>query len=651
VVVTGARRRLARGGRDETVASSVIDGETLAKPGQSVAEAMRWQPGVQITGGGSSFDLSTALVRGATSAQLPVYVAGVRVNDDVGGTADLSSLPTWMVRRVEIYRGNAPIDADRMGIAGAVFLEPRMPRGGELGAAVGAGSFGYRSLRLVGAAGDERASTLVAAQHEAADNDYPYTDDRGSRFTPDDDRTVRRPNADATATSVWAISRLRQGRTSWTAIASTFQREQGAPGLLLTPALAARSQQRRELGAVRGEVPCGEGCSLVIATSALVSSARLSDPRRELGLGSSALAVDASRVEPSARLRLAPLGPVRLSLAADVARERVQRAAPGGLRDGARRDMARGAAQASVEPLDAWLLSAVASVEHYATAAEAPLTGAGAAASAASTPVGLRLSTRVGDDALSLLANAGRYARVPTLGELYGVSSIVRGNPQLSSESGLTADVGARASRALATGARASTLEADVFAFARSVDDLVAYRQASLQTVKPYNVGRAAVRGLEAAVASTLLGRLRVEQSVSLLDARDVTPGRATLAEQLPFRSRLVSSTRAAGLIGALGPLSRVEVGAQLGYQASRYADDAGLTVIPHQYTLDADLQASLELGAGVASPGSHAAPSPRATARLRGSNLTSAARFDTLGYPLPPRQIFLQLEITYGAR
>src|SRR5204863_9402810 len=51
------------------------------------------------------------------------------------------------------------------------------------------------------------------------------------------------------------------------------------------------------------------------------------------------------------------------------------------------------------------------------------------------------LSRRLGE-AVELRANVGQYVRAPTLGELYGVSAVVRGNPTLAAESGETVDAG-----------------------------------------------------------------------------------------------------------------------------------------------------------------------------------------------------------------
>src|SRR5512142_2823709 len=130
VLVPGtAVERSASG--DVSAASTVLRREDLDSPGITAAAALTRVPGVQVQQTGSSSDLATASIRGTTSAQTPVYLAGIRLNDDLSGTADLSTVPVWMLDRVEIYRGNAPANAELLGIGGAVLFEPRYPRGNE----------------------------------------------------------------------------------------------------------------------------------------------------------------------------------------------------------------------------------------------------------------------------------------------------------------------------------------------------------------------------------------------------------------------------------------------------------------------------------------------------------------------------------------
>ena len=233
---------------DSSVAGSVVDEKRLAAAGARTVELLREQPGVAVTDTGGYGALATATIRGATSAQTPVYLGGIRLNDDVGGTADLSLTPPWLLRRIEIYRGNAPLRADRLGIGGAIFLEPRVPRRTEAGAGMLSGSFGATGGWAFGGTGDSRAASLVGVRWERAQNDYDYKDDRGTALDPSDDRVLRRTNADAETLDVWALGHAWVDRsTQIDGLVNVVAREQGVPGIGLLPTLAVRSRDRKSV--------------------------------------------------------------------------------------------------------------------------------------------------------------------------------------------------------------------------------------------------------------------------------------------------------------------------------------------------------------------------------------------------------------------
>jgi hypothetical protein len=77
--------------------------ESESKPAEqpAVHEVVRTQSGIEVTESGGVGAPSTAAIRGATAASTPVYLGGVRLNDDVGGTADLSMVSLWFIDHVE----------------------------------------------------------------------------------------------------------------------------------------------------------------------------------------------------------------------------------------------------------------------------------------------------------------------------------------------------------------------------------------------------------------------------------------------------------------------------------------------------------------------------------------------------------------------
>ncbi len=174
VLVSGAPRNKTRASpKDISAASTVVSKGELEAAGMTAAAVLARVPGVQVARTGTSADFASAALRGASSAQAPVYLAGIRLNDDVTGTADLSTIPLWMIDRAEVFRGNAPEQSDQLGLGGAVFFEPSVPKENRLGAGVGAGSFGEFSLWTRAAVSGESASALFGIRRDRAENNFP----------------------------------------------------------------------------------------------------------------------------------------------------------------------------------------------------------------------------------------------------------------------------------------------------------------------------------------------------------------------------------------------------------------------------------------------------------------------------------------------
>lgn len=637
VTVRGARLRAPVSPRDPTAASTVIANESLQSPGASSADVIARVPGVQISRTGAASDLATASVRGATSAQTPVYLAGILINDDLAGTADLSTVPLWMLDRVEVFRGHAPGFADRLGVGGAIFFVPRLPRRTRVGAGQSVGSFGALSSWLAGEIRAPHASSLVALRRSSADNDYTFVDDAGTRFDTSDDGEVRRENADFTAHDAWAVGRYELGPGSdVTLVLNAFDREQGVTGLSVIPARKARAQVRRMLGGMSARVPCarsefGEAdgpCKLSLSSAVVSARSQLDDPLGELSLGASLVANDAVRFTQRAGVehRIGDLHQVGVHASQASERLRVEPSGGSGLR--ATRDTTRLAATGTAFLVPSIALHGIASVACHSTSGPE-----GADTCGVIEPTG-RLGSRFRVlPWLSLFANAGRYVRPPTLGELHGTSPIVRGNPELRPEEGVSVDAGLRASRRGDT-SDALAGYAEVFVFSRWVDDLIAFQRSSFGVVRPFNVGSARVAGLEAASGAIWLDHLRHELGVTLLDPRDTSDDRVVHNDILPFRSRLVVSQRlevfAAPALPALR-LHRAALAASVSHRSSRFADPAGLVVIDDHTTVDFDFSGELlDRAVGI---------------RLAVRNAFDQAQFDTVGYPLPGRSYHASVE------
>jgi iron complex outermembrane receptor protein len=231
----------------------------------------------------------------------------------------------------------------------------------------------------------------------------------------------------------------------------------------------------------------------------------------------------------------------------------------------------------------------------------------------------------------SAFAGVGRYVRVPTLAELYGTSVVVRGNPRLESETGVTFDAGTRFTHRL--DGEVAPLFAALAAYTRQSKELVSFVRTAQGYVVPVNVGETRITGLELEAGAGFLRHFSADGALTALDARDRTPGLLRKNDILPYRPRL---TTAAGVRVTSGPTGyrfaeKLTLGTRFLYWASSYADFAGLAVIPEQHTLDLD--------------GSMSALEGALTLRARVVNVLDSARFDVVGFPLPGRSVFVSLE------
>lgn len=636
ITVSGQAPLLPSSGRAPTAASTVVLGERLHSAGASSADILQSVVGVQVRRTGTASAPATATIRGSDSWQTPIYLAGIRINDDVSGVADLSTVPLWMVQRVEVFRGNAPFTAERIGLSGAVFFSPRVPTETRVGASAGIGSYGAHEGWLMGETGKRgEASALVGVRHFRALNDYGFWNDHGRRFDRAD-TYERRINADVTDDEAWSIARIPTRLGQATLFMNAFDREQGVSGVATTQARSARAHQRRLLSglATTSECRLSTSCSFETRTSIALENTNLSDPLWELrSLRSQQLHNAGQRLAQSATLALEPLTPWQLGINGGYIEEALQLDRMGNTPRRGRRFEANFGLDSRVQVSEAWLVYAMAQARCIDTRGDWVRFDAWTRhdeRSCGGLPEARVGSSYALSDSLSLLSNLSRTVRLPTLGELYGTGPSVDGNPALTTEHSLNLDVGVRGQWSLGPG----SIALDAFGFSRWSSDLVRYQRTSLNAFSPYNVGRARITGLESALATRWFGHWESETSLTLMDPKETTPsGRDTTPNDvLPLSSRMVLS-QWLGFFSAWSAIGaqRVGVGARYFYTSSRYADPAGLVVLPEQSLWDAEFSV-------------HWAK-PELIARLAVDNLLDRRAQDLIGMPLPGRSFSAALE------
>jgi vitamin B12 transporter len=137
VTATRAERPIA----ETLVDISVIDSQEIARAGAtSLPELLRASAGIEITQNGGAGALSGVFLRGTKNAQALVLIDGIRIENPMGGGANLEYLPLAMIDRIEIVRGPASALYGSGAIGGVIQIFTRAGDQPAVHALAGAGS-------------------------------------------------------------------------------------------------------------------------------------------------------------------------------------------------------------------------------------------------------------------------------------------------------------------------------------------------------------------------------------------------------------------------------------------------------------------------------------------------------------------------------
>lgn len=638
VTVRGVRAGgfVARARVDDAV-REVTDAASLIEP----------LPGVHVRRLGGEESFATLSIRGSSSSQVAIVLAGVPLTGGADPSLDLSSLPLWPGAGVRVYRTFAPAVLGAGSLGGTLVVDaPSALRGDRYDAWIAGGSFGALHLRI----GDTRAvgerlrvASAVAASR--SDGAFSYLDPQASRGGSDVHR-VRENAGHAAASGIVSLAlpfdwdANTSGQLTVTSLVQS--RRQQLPGTILVPTRYAQLSTNRELGVV--------------------------ELSRQRGLGAQFLRLWARREELSTRddsrdvaSTLAPLSSV-------------DRVVAGGGAVGAR---ARARGLAIETRVDA-------TGERYAPG---PWLGADAPTGASRGSAGLggdvvwpfvdratlfgsgRIDAwnDAGESAdrdllptfngggelrlgpITLAAHGGRIARPASFLERFGNRGAVLGNSALRPESAWASDLGVH------TNARFGPLRVvgDLAGFATWADDLIVFvQQGAYGRARATNIGRARLVGLE----TDLLGRVGpVETHVSytwLATANLAAGACAGLSlgscERPPLPGRPTHDV-VVDVRYRLGP-SRLRWG--LDYLSGMTVDLAGDIVVPARVLHSAGVVFDVP---GV--PGLRAALDVKNLFDLRVATYEGATgpqRYpigDAFEYPLPGRRVLLSARYSVDAR
>jgi iron complex outermembrane receptor protein len=634
-IVTAAPATIETPREDRAASSAVITADRTPRAAESVPQLLSEQSGVTVTRLGGMGSTATISLRGSTANQVLIYVDGVPLNTATGGGVDLGAIPLGDVERIEIYRGMSPIGFGASAIGGVVSLTTTVPKDNRAEFEAGGGSFGtaYGSAR--GAWNRGRFHLYTGAHFLTSEGDFPYINTQATPQNPDDDQAAWRRNndlhqLDGMARAAVDLAGDRRLRIS----VLLFDRAQGlpGPGTLANPDTRLGTFRATGIASYESSQDLGPGGRLRAMAYGNYLLTHFADPDHQIN----ASPTDARDRTYTAGGTLDWKRAARPWLTlAGVFDGRFDRFLPSDAlaptTTGAPGTRLFGAA--GLES-DLWArplrLDVIASLRLEAAREETSGRDNFYALQPTSPPVNrvlpiarLSLIEEVAPW-LSLRANGGRYARLPSLIELYGNTGYLLGNTDLRPETGFNADLGPLVSWKRGN----SSVLWSTAAFASLVSDLISY-QFGNGRARAQNLGSARIAGVESSATLELGRHARMVASATYTDARNTSPVDAQYGRQIPLRPRYRLYGRPEWRAVALGSAASLGIYADVDATADNYRDLPNSARVPSRLIFGAGLYADLPGGLCV---------------RASGLNLTNSTIYDLINYPLPGRELYLTL-------
>ena len=224
--------------------------------GLSAAEVLASLPGVQYYRQGGVGSFQTVSIRGVSAKNIVVCMDGIPMNDASGGAVDLGTIDLNQVEKIEVYKDRVPAKFGGRGIGGAInfvtkgskpaeaVLSPDEKKSARVLLSYGSHNTWEASAQMLSRLTDSvSVSASLSARH--SDNDYEFESQNGTPYNPDDDFTDKRKNAEFTEYSGLAKARVLHANGVFSTLNFNFSRSEGGnPG---------RDDAQTEVAGYKGE--------------------------------------------------------------------------------------------------------------------------------------------------------------------------------------------------------------------------------------------------------------------------------------------------------------------------------------------------------------------------------------------------------------
>jgi outer membrane cobalamin receptor len=590
---------VVKGTRLPPVAEAAGFAETLqvkdeVKQLETVTEILSESVGVQVRRLGGLGSYGAASIRGSTPSPVPVYLDGVLLNAGGFASVNLGDLSLDTLDSITIYRGSTPAHLGTAGIGGALVLKTRSFDDAVTEMAMSAGS--WSTLRGYALRGDRFGDlrTLVVASLVASRGDFEYLNQNGTDFNTEDDVIQARSNNDHQGYSLLAKLDGKLGDWKWVLANDFHAKDMGIAGINSMPSTNTRLETFRDAAHLRWSRPLGSRVALALEANYLFLKEDYDDSLGEIGLKQQHT-ISSTHALAAGALAEIEAGTDHFTTARLDARwERFSHREQVELADTEPKTRVRLSltAQHEWKVFEEFSLQPNARVEYQRVMFGGGVLPGGLGEMAAiedddflwQASMGMRWQAWPG---LTFRANAGRFFRAPDLTELFGDRGAIVGNPELVPEQGINADVGAVY---LASGGEVlSQLRAEIAGFGNWTDDLIVFVQNSQWTVRPENLDKTEVLGVEASLRVVLWDLLAMSGNYTYLHA--VNRSEATYYQGNRLPGRPVHEAYGKVEVGRTWDLNGFRLWVDVDYAGSNYLDPANFKE---------DALARLLFGAGI---------------------------------------------------
>ena len=210
--------------------------------GLSAAEVLAALPGVQYYRQGGVGSFQTVSIRGVAAKNIVVCIDGIPLNDASGGAVDFGTIDLNQIEKIEVYKDRVPAKFGGRGIGGAInfvtkgsrpaetVLSSDERKSGRVLLSYGSHNTWEASTQLLSRLTDSASvSASLSARH--SDNDYEFSSNNKTPSNLEDDFTDTRRNAEFTEYSGLFKARILHANGVFSTLNFNFSlAEGGNPG-------------------------------------------------------------------------------------------------------------------------------------------------------------------------------------------------------------------------------------------------------------------------------------------------------------------------------------------------------------------------------------------------------------------------------------